>query len=300
MSYVTNNTRLWGDYMNITGLILKQIRTNKGISLQDAAKDIVTSSYLSKVEHGDNEISFSKMLLLLNRLNVSMSEYMTEYETHIPDFETTINHALNAAYESLNVEQLKIIQNKIMHEWNQAKSANIYNQYIIAKVFIADLSDKDLAPQDITYIQNYLFNIEQWSRYEYWFFSTTLILLPENVILALASDLLLKSDFSSKNIQNLETYTGLLLNIAIKGIHNNNFQLIKLILPTAKKNAFANTNLQHRLIAAYIEGIYLLHQGFLDQGHEQVAKTLATMRFLQEPVLADRFKKIYQYFLEQN
>lgn len=286
--------------MNITGLILKQIRTNKGISLQDAAKDIVTSSYLSKVEHGENEISFSKMLLLLNRLNVSMSEYMTEYETHIPDFETAINRDLTAAYESLSIEQLKIIQNKIMHEWNKEKSSNIYNQYIIAKVFIADLSDNDLAPQDIAYIQNYLFNIEQWSRYEYWFFSTTLIRLPENVILALARDLLLKSDFSSKNIQNLDTYTGLLLNIAIKGIHNNNFQLIKLILPTAKKNAFTNTNLQHRLIASYIEGLYLLHQGFLDQGHGQVEKTLATMRFMQEPALADRFEKIYQYFLEQN
>ncbi|QBO36159.1 Rgg/GadR/MutR family transcriptional regulator [Periweissella cryptocerci] len=281
---------------NFTGIVLKNMRIDKGISLESAAKDVITPSYLAKVEHGDNELSFFKILLILKNLNIMVIEYMVEYRKFVPDIEVHFSESLQIAYDAQNLTQLHTIQKQVLVEWQRQQDPNLYNQYLISKALLADLTDGTLSQSDIDYIQNYLFGVEHWSKYEYLFFTNTLVHLPENVVLTLAKNLLLNSEYAaSPEITDISTR--LLINIAIKGIYNNNFQLIKLVLPTAKSQAFLHNNHQHRLIVLYLEGLYFIHQGFVVTGKAQVEKTLDTMRFMDESALADQFTGYYAAFI---
>ena len=56
------------------GESLRIIRKAKGITIKQAAGDIVTPAFLSKVERGKSDISFSKLVEILDRMNVDIHE----------------------------------------------------------------------------------------------------------------------------------------------------------------------------------------------------------------------------------
>ena len=61
--------------MNI-GTLLRQIRKNKGLTLAQVADATISSSYLSKVERGQNDITVTKLLHLLERLETTPEEFL--------------------------------------------------------------------------------------------------------------------------------------------------------------------------------------------------------------------------------
>ena len=51
------------------GKVFREIREEKGISVRETAKGIVSNSFLSKYELGKSNISFENLFLLLDRIN---------------------------------------------------------------------------------------------------------------------------------------------------------------------------------------------------------------------------------------
>ncbi|WP_137662662.1 helix-turn-helix domain-containing protein [Enterococcus hulanensis] len=58
------------------GKIFRELRKDRGLSLQDLADEINSRSFISKFEKGDSKISFHRLEHLLERLNVSMEEFL--------------------------------------------------------------------------------------------------------------------------------------------------------------------------------------------------------------------------------
>ncbi|WP_165964821.1 helix-turn-helix domain-containing protein [Periweissella cryptocerci] len=283
---------------NIIGLVLKNIREQRGLSLVDMAGDIISPSYLSKVEHGTNQITFHNLLALLNKNNISLVEFMYQYDKHVDTYEVTMSHSLKTAHDSQNIKQLQLYKHQLLEKWNSTSNNNFYNQYLIAKTLLADFHEDNLTTDDIDYIHNYLFKIEHWSYYEYYFFSNTLSQLPPNVVLTLAKDLILKS-----NIDVAEKTKGListiLLNIAITGIYQLDFELVHLVLEPAKQYTFNSNNYQHRVILMYIEALNEIHAGFVDTGSKKALKSVEMMRFIGEEPIANAYEAYYKIFLEK-
>ncbi|MDT2598296.1 helix-turn-helix transcriptional regulator [Enterococcus hulanensis] len=57
-------------------MIFRELRKDRGLSLQDLTDEINSRSFISKFEKGDSKISFHRLEHLLERLNVSMEEFL--------------------------------------------------------------------------------------------------------------------------------------------------------------------------------------------------------------------------------
>ncbi|MGK9326698.1 helix-turn-helix domain-containing protein [Aerococcus urinaeequi] len=55
---------------------LRKIRENKGLSLSQLSHNIMSDSQLSKFERNETNITYDKFLLLLDRLEITMEEYL--------------------------------------------------------------------------------------------------------------------------------------------------------------------------------------------------------------------------------
>lgn len=62
--------------INTIGETLKNIRLSLGLTQSQVCKNIMSQSNYSKVEKGDIEISFPKMIVILNCLDMSVDEFM--------------------------------------------------------------------------------------------------------------------------------------------------------------------------------------------------------------------------------
>lgn len=64
------------------GKLFRELREQKHISLREAAFGILSKSQLSRFELGENDISLSKFLLLLENINFSMAEFLEISDQH--------------------------------------------------------------------------------------------------------------------------------------------------------------------------------------------------------------------------
>ncbi|WP_143804928.1 helix-turn-helix domain-containing protein, partial [Oenococcus oeni] len=58
------------------GQTFKELRIAKGVSLSNAAKNVVSKSFLSRFERDQSNIVFDKLYLLLLNINVSVEEFV--------------------------------------------------------------------------------------------------------------------------------------------------------------------------------------------------------------------------------
>ncbi|GMC01894.1 helix-turn-helix domain-containing protein [Enterococcus thailandicus] len=98
------------------GRALKFIRVRKGISQSELANNIVSASFLSKLENEHSNISFDLALLLIDRLGVSISEFIELVklldEEHSTSSLVSIVDELNLRIK--NKEDIEVIQQKLI------------------------------------------------------------------------------------------------------------------------------------------------------------------------------------------
>ena len=58
------------------GRTLRKIRVGKQVSLSSLADDSLSKSQISRFERGESEISCIRLIHLLNKLNISLDEFL--------------------------------------------------------------------------------------------------------------------------------------------------------------------------------------------------------------------------------
>lgn len=64
--------------MENIGFLLKKIRVDKNLTQETIAKNVISRSHLSDLEHGKYFPSYDKLLGLLQNLDISLMEFQTE------------------------------------------------------------------------------------------------------------------------------------------------------------------------------------------------------------------------------
>ncbi|MGY3750574.1 helix-turn-helix domain-containing protein [Vagococcus acidifermentans] len=148
------------------GETFKKFRINKGLSLVDAADNIVSPQFLGRFEKGQSDMTISNLYLLLSHINVGIDEFFYEYQK-------------NRALFSLEVfeEQLDLIYHtKDRHLWLKLYRKNLENvteetnQYYHIDQCLKNWSNYVFKTEyiiDFQTIIDYLEAIETWGKYEY-------------------------------------------------------------------------------------------------------------------------------------
>lgn len=170
------------------GAALRKIRQAKNQTIKQAAGDIVTPAFLSKFERDESEISFSKLIPILERLNVDISEFLLEVNNFKRHPQADFLERLSLSVTDKNVDQLQ----KIAASENQLflTSGNPRHQHnqLLCGLFSKKIQNLVWSETDWRPIRNYLFSVEDWVYYEFLLYANSLYFLPTETIQMLSKN----------------------------------------------------------------------------------------------------------------
>ena len=243
----------------ILGETYRKIREGKGISISSLAGAEISKSQLSRFELGETEISFFKLLYLLEKIGVTLEEFLLSCNNYQPsDFNTLIRLVQQAAYNQ-EIKSLLNMVSKEMELFRETKSHyHKLNAIFIESIIYGIDNTHQLSNQDTSYLTNYLFSVENWGYYEILILGNCCRAILPNLLFRYAKEALKKGKLYSSIPRNKQSLVQLLLNSLIIMIENSLYEE-SLFLKQATKNILSNsTDFFEQTIFLYLDGYFEL------------------------------------------
>lgn len=169
-----------------SGELLKKLRVERGISQKNLAHNITTRNTLSRYETGKNSIPFVILLEFLDKLNITMDEFVLYLELDsIRKKNKKIKDFIKATRENRGSRKytLEIIRKKA----NTTRDIVDIRNYLIIKTFdwyTLPIEKRKLNKNDKEHLDHfayYLEKVNEWGRFEMISFSSLLFLFDTTI-----------------------------------------------------------------------------------------------------------------------
>ncbi|MGY3777098.1 helix-turn-helix domain-containing protein [Isobaculum melis] len=145
------------------GKLLKKYRMKRNLTQQEMAQSIISTSYYSKVEKGIHRINVEDLLNILAINEIDIFSFISEISPHNHTTLTEqIQQDLLAAYYEKNLERIEQIQLEISHKKLLDKDKKFFLLFAESLKFSMNDTEQLLDEQSKKYLQNTVFNIEEW------------------------------------------------------------------------------------------------------------------------------------------
>lgn len=204
------------------GRTLRKIREGKNISLCSISDEYLSKSQISRFERGESEISCIRLINILDKLHVSLDEFMIIHENYntlhsMNSFDNIIQY-IQKEYASQNLDNLKkLLCNTSKYNLNE------YDKTMIKSIIYT--IDENFGPtkEEITNLTNYLFEIENWGYYEIILLGNCVRTVPYELYFTLTKEMIRNYIYSSMNKTNKRLVAQLAINCFILSVDENKF-----------------------------------------------------------------------------
>ncbi len=281
---------------SIYGPKFKELRKEQNITLVQAARGITSKSTLSLWENGNDNLSFSQVLKLLNKINIQPIEFIDHLIS--ADMQAFI-YKIDLAYvksDVLTLHKYAIKAIKVARQNPQDKAA--FLKSCIADNFYQDLSNNDLLTKnEKERLANILSNISEWNYADIFYFCNSTEILPPHVIYRLSMSLI---NYSANEKLYLRRWYSDVLNAILNSISNltrHDYHLAESLLNQFNKmnitDRFAYEKIHAKAFHAFI--IYIK-----TKNEQEVDQLISNLDFLNLPDIKDGvitgFKQIKQIY----
>ncbi|KRM89920.1 helix-turn-helix domain-containing protein [Liquorilactobacillus cacaonum] len=168
-----------------TGELIKQIRNEKGIKAKTIYDGLLSRSMYYKYESGLVETTADTFLYILDRLNIEADEFLrifSNVEQSYKEYDEYRN-SLNNAFKTASLTEIKVLEKKIISEYQENGLVRFYNLVLIAAAMRKKLGRiVESVVVERKEIAHCLLRSEKWGHYEYGLFIDTLFMFDSNAI----------------------------------------------------------------------------------------------------------------------
>lgn len=144
------------------GKTLRKVREGKQISISSIADEHLSKSQISRFERGESEISCIRLINILDKLNISIEEFLILHDkdyTKTEIFANLVQH-IRKEYSTQKIDNIiKLLSNTSLNEFEKTMIKSIIHTM-----------DNDCAikptKDEILKVTDYLFKFENWGYYE--------------------------------------------------------------------------------------------------------------------------------------
>lgn len=180
----------------MTAINFKQIRQMQGLTLKEAASGICSIQMLSRWENGTGNMDFEKTLKLLERVNITSSEYV-----HLASLDDTdqLSAELQKAWEQKDHTLIKRIARNSLDEFHLTSNNLALNYGAIAcglyhrltKVNLLEIDEQNALNKELS-------EITVWEQENISLFFNTIQLLSPKMIFQISAQLIENLDFAKQ------------------------------------------------------------------------------------------------------
>lgn len=180
----------------MTAINFKQIRQMQGLTLKEAASGICSIQMLSRWENGTGNMDFEKTLKLLERVNITSSEYV-----HLASLDDTdqLSAELQKAWEQKDHTLIKRIARNSLDEFHLTSNNLALNYGAIAcglyhrltKVNLLEIDEQNALNKELS-------EITVWGQENISLFFNTIQVLSPKMIFQISAQLIENLDFAKQ------------------------------------------------------------------------------------------------------
>ncbi|MCE7792820.1 helix-turn-helix domain-containing protein [Salipaludibacillus sp. CUR1] len=285
--------------MELYGPTLRKIRKQKGLSMKELGKGSLSVSFLSKFERGESDISLSLMNKLLTRLNISFDEFLFIYNNYSNQTIDSFFNGVNQAYMEQYIAKLEQLM-EVEENRNHLILLELYSNILKNE----NSDDLQLNPQTLF---DYLFSVEVWGDYELKLYRSTMLLMNPEMVLNLSHTAFKKGRryHSFKDYKNVMASIYLNTIIYLIGPVNKGDEMVTKYEEDILKFFSYIEDLkldEHethlRINVKYINGIYMIKKGQVEEGTELVNNMISILRDLNCENNASDFERFLELILK--
>ncbi|SET66039.1 helix-turn-helix domain-containing protein [Paenibacillus sp. NFR01] len=154
----------------ILGPMIKRIRTSKGIKQSILADGIMSRSNLSRFEGGKYYPGYDKLILLLDKLEMSLDELLFLHYGYAQPVKRTLHLNLVEAANRYEFDKVQAFSYECRAMYEQTRTEAFYHLYLLGQGFLLQHRREDeikrlseIAEQ----IKPYLLGVDIWHLYEF-------------------------------------------------------------------------------------------------------------------------------------
>lgn len=184
--------------------------------MKELADGVCSISFLSKFERGDSDITLGIFTRILDKLMLSMDEFIYVHHDYQPSQLEQFFQLVNTAYTSQNSDRLKQLKDQEMKKWERYGIETYYFNVLMLEVYDSMVSstmmDENVNKAEIDLLTDYLFRVEVWGYYELALYSATMFFLDPGVVIQLSKTAYIKSSRYQELKKARDTITAILIN----------------------------------------------------------------------------------------
>ncbi len=260
--------------MQHPGKVFKEFRTGKGWSVKEAAGNSVTPQFLRKFESGNSDIRFSTLLELLNRINVTVTEFSCQMEDSLDHWLFQVENELDQAYLSGNSFALQTFITANDDRY-QTTGELRYRLVAIMGMFMYDQSMSVRYNADLQPVRTYLRETETWGRFELFLIAylATAMQIEESLLYARQILKGINSDYET-NMWRYDAY----IHIIAQMVTQKRMDLAETLWQDYQAHFSPDRSLRYihqDLYGSFIHGLIKVYQGD-PQGEKQCLRIIDT------------------------
>ena len=311
------------------GEIFRQLRKDRGLSLQDVADEVNSVSFISKFEKGASQISFYRLEHLLERINVSFEEFlylripdadskMYDYLSDQPFFMTgkfifylnqifKYNDKANQSYnfkEAIN--QMESLKKELLGETRDEKFLKLLCKLLTLNY---QLNERDQEqPRDIKKffatlqelsapIVKYLYNVENWGVFEVLLFRFFQFSFPVETVHQLLRTAVSRIE-KEAGVQLMQRMKfELLFGTCATFINFRRLSWAKEVLVETEKLLYDQSDLSNSTKLLFYQGWVKIMSGAIDEGKQNCQQAISIFRILKQPSMQRMYEELLQGIL---
>ncbi|MDG9106617.1 Rgg/GadR/MutR family transcriptional regulator [Streptococcus pneumoniae] len=286
------------------GITLRKVRKGKQISICSVADEHLSKSQISRFERGESEISCIRLINILDKLHVTLDEFLILHDEDYTNTGTFANlvQYIRKQYLSQNINNIKSLlsdsSNYILNSFEKTMVNYILNSFEKTMVkSILHTLDSQITPSDDELLQliDYLFTVEKWGYYEIILLGNCVRTINYNSYFILTKEMLNNYIYSSLNKTNKRIVTQLAINCLILSIDKKEFSNCSYLIDEIKELLDNELNFYEQTVFLYATG-YFEFKRQSGTGIEKMKKAIQVLDILGEDKLklhyTDHFNKL--------
>lgn len=281
--------------MNSHGAVFHELRVSRGLSIVELMDDLVSKSTISRFERMESDITFEKLVHLLNKLKVSMDEFV--YLTSEKQQKTS---SLELLSKTILDNDTPALRKLIDNEWTTfTETTDIYSRLIATALechYKSMIGEKVSFNSNLQFLADYFFRCNLWTQFDVVLFSDSMSYLPVDTAIVISKEIAKKTKKFHNNRQSLETIINTLENITLVCLENDRIDDAKKFLAIIDQLDMDETFVLERVILKFVKGIYMIKIGESDEGNRLAEESLNAMHLSE----ALGFERIFSQYLRNS
>ncbi|MGX7350163.1 helix-turn-helix domain-containing protein [Dolosicoccus paucivorans] len=255
------------------------------------ADEHLSKSQISRFERGESEISCVRLINILNKLNVSLDEFLIIHDSTYTDTESfsKLVQYIRKQYSLQNIDNIASLLSNT--------SLNQYEKTMVKSILYT--MDRSIAPSDEEILQlvDYLFKIQRWTRYEIILFGNCVRTIKYETFFLLTKEMIKNYIYSSLNKTNKTLVTQLAINCLISSIDAKQFENCNYLVHEISQLLENELNYYEQTIFLYAQG-YLDFQRDIESGDTKMKQALQVLEILGENDIHKQYLEHYSNLIE--